>query len=815
MTAFVATSTRSGPIVLLFQYIIRFASLFPSRVSSFPFHYSLIHQPKLAVLTYLLHLLYCFLAFRLVTPLLPQLRPVLLQYFHLDYHCLLIMTPNWSVNVLDAPPLPIDPAVSVKSGSLIVVTSRPITSHVSGHSDNFNPLEVPDSQPTTTCERLHLLGLPGEIRCAIWRTIHNDVLLDTEGDWYVRPTTAWDGLRLSCQQIRVEIEDFWPRTIVPQSKIGDFLNQSFSLGIANNFRRLSLELPFDMNPVVYERLAESLALLSSCLEDLRLFFVGEDRHLVKAAAQGCGLRQTNITTLTSSLPLDGQFHEERQPLFTVLVFMYHLRYLVIENANYPLLQSMVIKNKPRLEYLHISTDPRSVLHQEHKHEGELYLIVSPRDNFPPVKLLHISTNAALTSFQIAVKVAPTLEELNWTVTDPSRQNWSFGWLKETETLFRIFSGYSPFLRTMRLCVHFGIYEAHPEYGDLIGGMNAYLPHFAALETLEVHIKSESPYFGQELIQALPNSIKRLYLSDKVITAQQLEVEVNKRYFTSHTGRRTNDAGHANRHWNSAFVLARDLPQQVNSSYPTPHGHMITRGGEPTFVEHEPVGEPYHSRRNDYISTGTGKLGFIGYEYYMNEDTKTILLNLNGRLLDRERNVHLALYDGGRHISPTRKVDAGTKVVKVHSPLNGKYGWDDPEADRVKELNRNMIAELQELEKIMRKTETGGTHRGYFGMECKAQEQFKREAVVQQIDLPRLLWPQEAVVGEKDHWLSEGGVAEFRVDGALEDEEDEVSDNEDEVSDTENYHAERKDSGIGMEIDIRKKVWSWDDGFVDI
>jgi hypothetical protein len=128
---------------------------------------------------------------------------------------------------------------------------------------------------------------------------------------------------------------------IPQARVDRAFTQVLSIELLANFRRLSLELPFNMGREFYEILAFALKGLESVLDDLRLFFIGKDRFNVKSFVQGCDSRDSSSETSSTKLVIDGQREGERNALFFVLFFLTHLRSLVISNANYPLLQSMI------------------------------------------------------------------------------------------------------------------------------------------------------------------------------------------------------------------------------------------------------------------------------------------------------------------------------------------------------------------------------------------------------------------------------------------------------------------------------------------
>jgi hypothetical protein len=739
------------------------------------------------------------------------------------------MAPDWSFNLLDFPRLPIQPPCGVKSSSVSVVSAS--TSRHQGGRTASSPRRTSVGQPAVTYGRLHLLGLPGEVRLAIWRAIHYDILLGSEEVWFKQPSTAWDGLQLTCTQIQIEIADFWPCTIIPQAKVDKAFSQVLSIELLSNFRRLSLELPFNKGRGFFESLALIICGLAPVLEDLRLFFIGQDKFSVKTFVHGCGSRRQSKETSSTKLTVEGQYQHELQPIFFTLYFLERLRTLVINNANYPLLQSMIIKHKLQLEYLHISTDPRSILHTKHDLEGKQQLVLPPNEGYPPVKVLHISANAAITALQVAAKVSRTLEEVNWTLPDVSRQWCAWNWLEQTTALLDHFGTYASKLRTLRICLHAQIYEAHHSEASLIGGLKDHLPRLTCLEILELHIDSRADFSGQEIIFAIPDSLKRLYVSEKLISAQKLEDLITKRYLWSNSKIKPTNPFEGwtletlvindNGGWpvtsqNEASQNARFVPRIVKKHDTTREGHWRKRKGRWVFVRtDEIIGEI--RTRADHIPYRHGKLGFIGYEYDGHgeececdncDEVKLIMLRLNGRLLDRERNSHLVCFDGGLQISPRSHGDTGTKGLE-NTKTAGPRSLDDETTLKIQDLEKDIVEiakedekeiaqkgdsgdtgrrdgeekvskkfwreqieirkkeftkeqfmrlEFEEFERVMtsfdaRKCGQNSRHYGYFGTEKEAVVHFEKEITVMKSELPQLKWPDDALVGEKEHWMS--------------------------------------------------------------
>lgn len=739
------------------------------------------------------------------------------------------MAPDWSVNLVDFPLLTTQPPSKVKSGSLVAALVTKSQGQLGRRVPP--PRQVSAGNPAVVYGRLHLLGLPIEVRLAIWRAIHYDVVLGSEELWFHHPSTAWDGLQLTCKQISIEIAHFWPCMIVPQARVDRVFAQVLSIELIANFRRLSLELPFNMGREFYESLAFALRGLESVLEDLRLFFVGKDKFNVKSFVQGCGSRDSSSETSSTKLVIDGQREEERKALFFVLFFLIRLRSLVISNANYPLLQSMIIKHKPQLEYLHISTDPRSCLHTKHDLENKQQLILPPKSHYPPIKVLHISTNAAVTALQVAVKVSRTIEELNWIMTDVAHQFFRWHWLEQTVMLVDNLGMYAHELRTLRMCLHAPLYEAHHSEGTLIGGLKQHLPCLTSLETLELHIHAKTGFSGEEIIFAIPDSVKRLYISDKLISAQKLERLITQRYLWSKTKvpEEFNPTGwtiqtleiNDNGGWpvgsRANSQTTRGFPQTVRNYRGPRKGYYTNRKGKRVYVRYgEIIGETRN--RIDHIPFRHGKLGFIGYEYQAHaegcecgkcDEVKLILLRLNGRLLDRERNNHLARFDGGLQILPrsyrfavtnapeaTETAVTGALDDEIIGKITGlekeiiemaaederegskkgetcerdRQDTGDSQNGESKELRTERIeickkqftteqfmrAELEEFEQIINKLDANASNKffGYLGTEEAAVQYFKKEMTVMECELPERKWAEDTTVGAKEHWLSE-------------------------------------------------------------
>jgi hypothetical protein len=287
-----------------------------------------------------------------------------------------IMASSWSFKCLDKP-------LSSISG-LFTPTASSEASITFFKSHATSPTRM-----DTTYGRLSLLGLPSEVRDEIWQTVFDDITDSTgPSGWTQRPRTEYDGLSLTCRQVRDEISFFWPRTMIQHSRITTFIQPT--MPTVGDFKKLSLEIPLSQNYQFFLAAAKSLKFLAPVLEDLRIFFVGSDKFKVRLSLETCGIHDVDIKFLSSRLAVDGQNHAIRQPLFVALRSLKNLRSLVLTNHNYPLLPKMVLENKPQLKKLHLLTDARTTVHKRHdmRSGGLNITMVKPLESrFPPVSIL--------------------------------------------------------------------------------------------------------------------------------------------------------------------------------------------------------------------------------------------------------------------------------------------------------------------------------------------------------------------------------------------------------------------------------------------
>ena len=266
----------------------------------------------------------------------------------------------------------------------------PIASRSNDLTNSLHLLDVEPARYAMAYGRLHLLGLPSEVRDELWQTVFDDITVSLDrADPVTRPLTDYFGLCLTCHQIYDEVAFFWPRNIIQHNRITTFVEPN----IANlrDFKRLTLEVPLTETSGFFRAAAATLKSLAPALQDLKLFFVGSDKFQVFLRLDSCRLYGANPQVISQRLTIDGQRHSDRQALFVALCKLSNLRVLVLSNHNFPLLSCFVLGHKPHLKHLHLLTDSRTTVHKcLDLGVGGLtpLMIKPPQHSFPPVSPFH-------------------------------------------------------------------------------------------------------------------------------------------------------------------------------------------------------------------------------------------------------------------------------------------------------------------------------------------------------------------------------------------------------------------------------------------
>ncbi|KIW35159.1 uncharacterized protein PV07_01874 [Cladophialophora immunda] len=508
----------------------------------------------------------------------------------------------------------------------------------------------------------HLLGIPQEVRDTIIGLVH-----PTKQTVGAPPSTSCEIFHFVCRQTYHESTSRFSTqatVLVPSNRVEEFLKRSLNIrtlrsNAYQSVKSLFVEIPHNSNTNVFLQMGEVLR-RSVQLEELQLFGVGADGYGVKtsSAAHPCGKHDISIMPLVRKLSIDGQQYIRRLALANSIPFLDKLRILVLDNLNFPLLQSHVFRNKPLLEKLHIAADPRTVMHAEYKagwNHTVGGLIFLTHDEAPPVKELRVDSNSIFTASQIVLKVAGTLERLELVIPDMSFQVHTtnrINFFSEATTLLHRLHLDARRLRELKICVHGAISEDSYHYANFMGALKDCVSRMKSLQLIELHVQSQSPWFAREFIEAVPPSATRLYLTD-------LFIERDVGDLTGFVGEKTNTPLLYWNEINDAYAIGEDL------------------------------------RRNDYIRFSNNQLAFVGYEYDLlvgqsaaDVQSKAMakFLKLNGRLLDKERNRHLAPL-AGRHIlfkqggtgryADTAETRSQAKVEKYRKVLD-KCGLHDNE-----------------------------------------------------------------------------------------------------------------------------------------
>ncbi|KAJ9608970.1 hypothetical protein H2200_006741 [Cladophialophora chaetospira] len=558
----------------------------------------------------------------------------------------------------------------------------------------------------------HLLGIAQEIRETIL-----EYLCQVEEVAGTRPT-AYEHYQLACRQTYVETSarfNYQRTVLVPSNRTEEFIRRTLDITILNsnsyhNVKSLLIEICHDAPSNVFCQMAQVLK-LSTQLEQLHLFGIGRDGYGLgtSSIAKCCGKYDMSIMPPQGRLHINGQHYRKRLTLVNSIPWLSNLKILVLDNLNMPLLQAHVLSNKPKLEKLHIAADPRTVLHLEYRHGGNLGLgnLVWPvYGAMPPVKELRVDSNAILTASQITAKIASTLESLEWVIPDVVYQTYvqHISFYNEAAILLSRLHLEARRLKELRICLHGPMSESNHQYASFMGFLKDCVSRLQSLQLVELHIHSQSQFFGDEFVDALSSSVTRLYVTDLLVhrDLSQLCASVSTKTATS----------------------------------PNPDVEL---------VDAVKIGDDLS--RKDFIAFGRSKLAFVSYEYDVSlraeaakkqDQDMWMFLKLNGKLLDKERNRHLESL-------------AGNYIPPKEGGIKGDLGDVESTSDDLRsaatsqevEDNRNELADCI----LANETE-------YFGNEEVAEVVFRHEPVAEgRYYTHPVIVPVEDEFKLCNHWLS--------------------------------------------------------------
>lgn len=637
--------------------------------------------------------------------------------------------------------------------------------------------------------RAHFLGIPQETR----DEIYTEVVKRIQGVRHTfegNPVSSYDGLYLSCKQLHDEAQDSIFCFRYTSQQLTRIPNLKLTRTNFKSVRSVGIEIPFGSSPQIFRGIATFLDRFQLSLQELHLFFIGNDRQGNHTSIHGCGKKQQFDSPHGVPLLLDDG--RDFGPLWELLrqtAILRNLRVLQIENANLPLTAPLLYNNKPYLRALSVNSDPRStpcsLARMKPSQVMQLYRKIGIKvKKFPPLKVLSLSANSAPDAEGIVSAVSQTLEHLSWRVPNPDFQPYreTKDFFEMSDRIFQTLRWRAPRLERLRLCVSMRERESicatrRREFDILTNELSQKLHEFPALKHLEIHFRGDQGLFGffkQHMVARLPPSLSRLYLSDDTISVTELVSQARRRYFTYFE----DDESQATRllaPTPTYIYCPADDEEQVTWPIPFTKKLRWTFLAEP---ETSYIGDKRY--RQDDIPLRGGNLGFVNFEYsrkvteddepetpdeYRGSD-RTKILRLNGLLLDREHNQHLAV---------TQEDKAPYGITSPEDP-----NCDQPHAederyetstssehpgiynaiyDTELEAPKEQIVKMrrQDLEECLVRYRKGLPNGGlafpdwewYFGTEKDAQETFRKEVVAKVEDQRQKPTVAEVEVVESD------------------------------------------------------------------
>ena len=670
----------------------------------------------------------------------------------------------------------------------------------------------------------HILGVPIEIRLSIYSYVLDDIHQERR-QWERNATSAYDGLLLACKQLSHEASQWLFPTRITSHQTVKLASVPTTRLTFVSMRSLSIEVKFGLIAQDIENLAKALDVFQLSLQELHLLFIGQDRHGNDVAVGGCANQVLSHTSSQHPLLESGQDVERNFNILRMLIGCRNLRILRIENANLPLLPAMFMVSKPYLQSFSAICDARSITHRYARwtHRRDVLkglLIKMDPNNLPPIRGLHIDANAVVPAEDIVQCLKGTLQHLSWRVPNPdfqgrpSRQN---DFYDMTDRIFRLFwsSDRAPYLETLRFCCQMrnlpsGHSRLQWDVGHLLAALGADLPRFQKLKHFEIHCSGGDNFLQHELIKSLPHGLQRLYLSDVTVATRHLVDQVRQRYFLSPEDTKDSisvvrydrlmcdDCSclykprieslplHELPNANFICILERGLVQylSVEKTGMSQNGIEIllerSSSGDSDYLDDDfMIGESCF--RRDEIPLSTGKLGFITFEYgdsTSRDDCDVMdfgdrgqlrpcrseIFRLNGQLLDREHNLHLA-YDQaaatGYGIKPPQVLkDSGRKArlaeTETHSMHASIYAaiYDNADLAPKPHLVQQNLEDLTDFPQRDSKENGHDSMAWYFGNEDQAMKVFELEPVAEadnQRQKPTLM-DVEVLVSTRCRWM---------------------------------------------------------------
>ncbi|EXJ92538.1 hypothetical protein A1O3_01090 [Capronia epimyces CBS 606.96] len=570
----------------------------------------------------------------------------------------------------------------------------------------FVPQLANVASASATYPALHLLSLPQEVRDRVFQNVEISADDGPEEPLTSHGFGGLESLPAVCRQLFHNTANDRHQFIVkvPHNRLQLFVDQALKNGAAyKNMKSLTLELPHNSPSQFFRDIATILHHSKDTLEQLKIFGVGPDGYGAQTSslAHPCGKVDTSIRSGTLNLTLDGQEYQKRIKMINQLQFLGKIKVLVLDNLNMPVTQAQVLKNKPDLQRLRIGTDPRSVLHNRYMMPGQnlgLNNLIHPITQAPPqLRELDIASNSVVILVHVFKVVLPTLEILNWNISDFAAQHGNNFLQMGMNVLSRLAEAKK--LRVLRLCIHSAMYDHVNDMATFMYMLRTSIQRVPSLKVIELHIHSKARWYAQEIISDLPKSVERVYLAD--------------------------------------HFIHKDIPQLTDLM-----GTLTNTWTQDYSNGWNLLGEDLS--RKDFIPFSDKNLGFVSYEYDHQDgeqfrDNVANFMRVNARMLDKELNRHLAKYNG-KHI-PVKT--AAKPHVTVFDPL-------------VSDMLPRSRAEVEANRKEL--TRCGlYNNKPYFGNEDRAEKVFLAEPVAtaserSHYSLPTI-WDVENPFCAASHWIS--------------------------------------------------------------
>lgn len=631
----------------------------------------------------------------------------------------------------------------------------------------MSPLEHP--------EPAAFLRAPEEIRAAIYHAIAQDIEHE-ELDWQQNRITSYEGLRYACKQIYIETaQQIFYKYITrkqPLTKPRFLRNRS----MFRDFRSLQVEFDFGFDDTIWRNFAIVLDRFQLSFQDVGISFVGTDAQENTVRSAGCALLDANNC---EALEVLDQEVEVKLPILRQLALLRNVKVLRIENLNMPIFAAVFMHNKKYLEALSVRNDPRSILHSfeawpRSKRRSMIQNFSTPiKQQFvPPIRALEIDLNSTLQAADIVGCLVRTLEHLSWRVPSNHFQmsststTFKFG-DADTFRMMDLLPRRAPHLSTLRLCLQpedTASQSRSWNFSEMTTAFQQVLPQLNTLESLEIHwpiASSEFNFFSGGLFKCFPPSLRRLYITDNVMTVREIFSQawqygfgtILSRVLDSECYDGTDSEANLSENTVHKFILISQ-----NSSMPYSHHNVASESTGAPNTTTSPMVVRYLSdcidtnyrhghligadkRRPDYMNCRDNNLTFVTFEFdsfdyveYAGGDQATdatLLLTLNGRLLDKQLNRHLWTsennpvsndYNATGWIGSQDQQALETAEHSLHPSINIKL-FEALEMKQSASFEAACIRELSEC-KAMQSDKWDW----YFGEEADAMATFDMESV---------------------------------------------------------------------------------------